>query len=200
MNRAHKHLPSCKILDWTKKISRRNKKRNLYLNSSGLQLCLADPLALLFTRRFHFFVASCTKFRCISNFAWWWKMTWTIHLYFCWNFRCTNLSVISNGNTVTPQGLVTQDTFSLILFWKEKKLRTTPRDYRCIEMLRSWFYYTKMSCSTRKEHSIFVWFGQDLIHNYSTNILILLYKFIIMSWLSSTQTYWHQSLVTQIIE
>ena len=82
-------------------VQEETKKRNLHLNSSGLQLCVADPLALLFTRRFHFFVASCTKFRCISNFAWWWKMTWTIHLYFCWNFKCTNLDVIRVGNTIT---------------------------------------------------------------------------------------------------
>ena len=36
----------------------------------------------------------------------------SIHLYFYWNFRCTNLSAIKIGNTVTLNPLVTPDMVS----------------------------------------------------------------------------------------
>ena len=36
----------------------------------------------------------------------------SIHSYFCWNIRCTNLNIIKLGNTVTPNPLVTLDMFS----------------------------------------------------------------------------------------
>ena len=129
-----------------------------------MQLCIADPLALLFTRRFHFFVASCTKFRCISKFAWWWKMTWTIHLYFCWNFRCTNLSVISNGNTVTPQGLVTRIVLINPLLEREK----TPYYSKRLQMHRNakimiLLYKNVLLYSQRTQHIRLVWTRLDFI-------------------------------------
>ena len=36
-----------------------------------------------------------------SNFVWCSMVVCSIHSYFCWNFRWTNLSVIKVGNTVT---------------------------------------------------------------------------------------------------
>ena len=34
-----------------------------------------------------------------------------IHSYFCWSFRCTNLSIVKVGNTVISNSLVTAEMF-----------------------------------------------------------------------------------------
>ena len=105
MDRACKHLPSCKIAKFEmqqKFVQWETKKRNQPINSSGLRAWDKQLNRNYLSASFSFLFLLAQIFCSTSNFTWWYMLTCSIYLYFCWNFRCTNLSVIKVGNTVIP--------------------------------------------------------------------------------------------------